>query len=265
MKWWGWGDPARPPSSRRTHSTSFALSWASRGSGSPAGRLEDVRLGDARPPRKAAPDADATRSGTSGFATTASAASRTRPARAIRISSACARATPRRRPTRSCTRATRRRSARVLDACASSGIAVVPFGGGTSVVGGVEPLRDGLAAVDLARPGADGDGLAASTTRSLTADFGPGLRGPQAEAGARRARADARAFPAVVRVRDGRRLGRDPLRRPGLDRLREHREARLRPALRRTRAARSTCPRSRRPPPDPGSASSWSAPRACSA
>jgi alkyldihydroxyacetonephosphate synthase len=30
---------------------------------------------------------------------------------------------------------------RVLDVCAREGIAVVPFGGGTSVVGGVEPLR----------------------------------------------------------------------------------------------------------------------------
>src|SRR6202000_2649876 len=30
---------------------------------------------------------------------------------------------------------------RLIDACASHGVAVVPFGGGTSVVGGVEPLR----------------------------------------------------------------------------------------------------------------------------
>src|SRR5262249_12684559 len=30
---------------------------------------------------------------------------------------------------------------RILDICAREGIAVVPFGGGTSVVGGVEPLR----------------------------------------------------------------------------------------------------------------------------
>ena len=34
----------------------------------------------------------------------------------------------------------------VLAACAER-VAVVPFGGGTSVVGGVEPLRDGFAAV----------------------------------------------------------------------------------------------------------------------
>ena len=30
---------------------------------------------------------------------------------------------------------------RLLEVCAAEGIAVVPFGGGTSVVGGVEPLR----------------------------------------------------------------------------------------------------------------------------
>ena len=42
---------------------------------------------------------------------------------------------------------------RVLDVCAGEGIAVVPFGGGTSVVGGVEPLRGAhprLISLDLA-------------------------------------------------------------------------------------------------------------------
>src|SRR5688500_2467101 len=33
----------------------------------------------------------------------------------------------------------------VLDACGRGGLAVVPFGGGTSVVGGVEPLREDFA------------------------------------------------------------------------------------------------------------------------
>src|SRR5919109_2715629 len=43
----------------------------------------------------------------------------------------------------------------VLDACATAGVAVVPFGGGTSVVGGVDSLADGHAAVvslELSRP-----------------------------------------------------------------------------------------------------------------
>ncbi len=69
---------------------------------------------------------------------------------------------------------------RTLDACVAEGVAVVPFGGGTSVVGGVEPLRGShgrLVSLDLARlRGVEVDG------RSLTARLGAGLRGPEAEA-----------------------------------------------------------------------------------
>jgi alkyldihydroxyacetonephosphate synthase len=69
---------------------------------------------------------------------------------------------------------------RVLEICAAEGIAVVPFGGGTSVVGGVEPLRGAhgrLVSLDLAAlRGVDVD------RRSLTATLGAGLRGPEAEA-----------------------------------------------------------------------------------
>ncbi len=69
---------------------------------------------------------------------------------------------------------------RVLAVCAAEGIAVVPFGGGTSVVGGVEPLRGAhsrLVSLDLARlRGVEVD------RRSLTARLGAGLRGPEAEA-----------------------------------------------------------------------------------
>ena len=69
---------------------------------------------------------------------------------------------------------------RVLDICAREGIAVVPFGGGTSVVGGVEPVRGGherLISLDLvALRGVKVD------RRALTARLGAGLRGPEAEA-----------------------------------------------------------------------------------
>jgi alkyldihydroxyacetonephosphate synthase len=68
---------------------------------------------------------------------------------------------------------------RVLAACAAEGVAVVPFGGGTSVVGGVEPLRgshERLVSLDLARlRDVEVD------RRSLTARLGAGLRGPEAE------------------------------------------------------------------------------------
>ncbi|MEX0972547.1 MAG: FAD-binding oxidoreductase [Solirubrobacterales bacterium] len=69
---------------------------------------------------------------------------------------------------------------RVLEICAAEGIAVVPFGGGTSVVGGVAPLRgphSHLVSLDLSRlRGVEVD------RRSLTARLGAGLRGPEAEA-----------------------------------------------------------------------------------
>src|SRR5689334_6818140 len=58
----------------------------------------------------------------------------------------------------------------VLAACASEGVAVVPYGGGTSVVGGLDALRDGhdaVVSVDLSRLcSADLD------TTSLTARLG---------------------------------------------------------------------------------------------
>jgi alkyldihydroxyacetonephosphate synthase len=68
----------------------------------------------------------------------------------------------------------------VLDVCAREGVAVVPFGGGTSVVGGVEPLRGAhqrLISLDLV-----GLRQAEVDRRSLTARLGAGLRGPEAEA-----------------------------------------------------------------------------------
>ncbi|MGZ5337315.1 MAG: FAD-binding oxidoreductase [Solirubrobacterales bacterium] len=67
----------------------------------------------------------------------------------------------------------------VLGACAEN-IAVVPFGGGTSGVGGVEPRcggRNRVIALDLCRMRE-----VEVDRRSLTARLGPGLRGPEAEA-----------------------------------------------------------------------------------
>jgi alkyldihydroxyacetonephosphate synthase len=69
---------------------------------------------------------------------------------------------------------------RVLELCATEGVAVVPFGGGTSVVGGVEPLRgehSRAISLDLARLR-----VVEVDRRSLTARLGAGLRGPEAEA-----------------------------------------------------------------------------------
>jgi alkyldihydroxyacetonephosphate synthase len=69
---------------------------------------------------------------------------------------------------------------KAIAACAAEGVAVVPFGGGTSVVGGIEPLRGAhsrLVSLDLS--------LLRDVEvdrRSLTARLGAGLRGPEAEA-----------------------------------------------------------------------------------
>ena len=70
--------------------------------------------------------------------------------------------------------------AAVLARCAEHRIAVVPFGGGTSVVGGLTPETAGFAgvvALDLRRL----DGLVGVDTVSRTATLQAGLRGPQTE------------------------------------------------------------------------------------
>lgn len=69
---------------------------------------------------------------------------------------------------------------RILAACDARGIAVVPFGGGTSVVGGVDPEpgpHRAVVALDLAASAA----LLDLDATSLLATFGAGTTGPQAE------------------------------------------------------------------------------------
>ncbi|MFF4881839.1 FAD-binding oxidoreductase [Streptomyces nigra] len=67
----------------------------------------------------------------------------------------------------------------VLRVCAGHGLPVVPFGGGTSVVGGLAPAgRRPFVALDLRRM----DRMLARDPVSRTATLQPGLRAPQAEA-----------------------------------------------------------------------------------
>ena len=69
----------------------------------------------------------------------------------------------------------------VLEVCARERVAVVPFGGGTSVVGGVEPVREGFAAVvslDLRSL----DRLLDVDPVSRLATFEAGMFGPRLEA-----------------------------------------------------------------------------------
>jgi alkyldihydroxyacetonephosphate synthase len=69
----------------------------------------------------------------------------------------------------------------ILEYCSNSHLAVVPFGGGTSVVGGLAPEAADFSAtiaLDLRRMAA----LVAVDRISMTATLQPGLRGPEAEA-----------------------------------------------------------------------------------
>ena len=68
----------------------------------------------------------------------------------------------------------------VLEMCAAGGLAVVPFGGGTSVVGGVEPLtgwHDAVIALDMRRIG----GIAELDRESRIVTVGAGMRAPELE------------------------------------------------------------------------------------
>jgi alkyldihydroxyacetonephosphate synthase len=67
-----------------------------------------------------------------------------------------------------------------LNACAEAGVAVVPFGGGTSVVGGLEAAGDGFDGVVSLDLGAM-DRVLAVDENSLLAVLEPGLRLPEAD------------------------------------------------------------------------------------
>ncbi|TMR91628.1 FAD-binding oxidoreductase, partial [Nonomuraea basaltis] len=70
--------------------------------------------------------------------------------------------------------------AELLRLCTRERVAVVPFGGGTSVVGGLAAARNGFAgviALDLGRL----DRLRSVDAESMVAEFEPGVRGPDAE------------------------------------------------------------------------------------
>jgi alkyldihydroxyacetonephosphate synthase len=70
--------------------------------------------------------------------------------------------------------------ARVVRICADDYVAIVPWGGGTSVVGGLDAERGrctGLIALDLSRM----DRLVALDATSMLATFEPGIRTPDAE------------------------------------------------------------------------------------
>ncbi len=102
-------------------------------------------------------------------------------------------------------------------------VAVIPYGGGTSVVGHINPqagdrpvLTVGLAAMN---------GLRDLDPHSQIATFGAGTPGPQVESQLKRGRVHAGAFSAVLGTGHHRRLGREPLQRPAVAALWAYRAA----------------------------------------
>ena len=141
----------------------------------------------------------------------------TPPARAIPTSCGCGPARPRARPTRWSGRATASSCAPCSIAVRSASVAVVPFGGGTSVVGGVAPLRGGHAAVIALDMG--GMARVLELDRELADGHRTG-RHPRARRWSAELAAErlhARSLPAVLRVRLARRLRGDALGGTGLD------------------------------------------------
>jgi alkyldihydroxyacetonephosphate synthase len=174
MKWWGWGAPEKR---LEIGGGAQAMLRAELGPAEPAERvaLEDVALPDPRP----LPDGVV---GAAGGAVLTGredrvlrAGGKSYPdlfrARTGRLPAA---------PDAVVLPESREQVGAILEACAAGGVAVVPFGGGTSVVGGVDPHagpHQAAIALDLARLR-----HCEVDRTSLTARLGPGLRGPEAEA-----------------------------------------------------------------------------------
>ena len=125
-----------------------------------------------------------------------------------------------------CARTTRPSVLRALERADAEDLAVTPYGGGTSVVGGVDPVpgprHDGAMSLDLGRL----DRVLEVDPVSRAARIQAGATGPRIERAARRARDDAALLPAVVRALDARRLDRHPRGRALRHRADAHRRPR---------------------------------------
>jgi alkyldihydroxyacetonephosphate synthase len=174
-RWWGWGDPEK---STELGAEALAMLREAAGPAEPAGRvaLAEVGVADPEPLPRAVTEAVGAHAVLDGREHRIRRAAGQSYPDLIRLRSGTLGAAP----DAVVLPGTADEVARVLEVCAAEGVAVVPFGGGTSVVGGVEPFRgrfERLVALDLRRlRGVEVD------ERSLTARLGPGLRGPEAEA-----------------------------------------------------------------------------------
>ena len=108
---------------------------------------------------------------------------------------------------------------RVLEWCDGANIAAAPYGGGSSVVGGVEPPEGdryrGAVSIDLMQARQS----RRSGQGSRAARIQAGVYGPALDAAVEAAWADDSAFSAVVRIFDARRMDRDAVGRAFRDAL----------------------------------------------
>lgn len=176
-RWWGWGEGGHGLPPARARALAEALGAADPG---PAAAIEDVRLPEPELPERA-------RARLAGIVGEANVRS-DRPARLLHAAGKgypdlvrLRAGEPAAAPDAVFFPGSHDEVAAVLAACTKESVAVVPFGGGTSVVGGVEPLRGEHGAVislDLCRL----DRVLALDRRSLLATVEPGIRGPALEA-----------------------------------------------------------------------------------
>jgi alkyldihydroxyacetonephosphate synthase len=178
MRWWGWGDPAHAPM-LSTHALRFLEETVGVAPPHPPVALERVRLAA---PALGEPTLDALR-GIVG-------AENVRVDHSERVNHAAGKGypdlvrlragEPEGAPDAVVLPTAHAQVRAVLELCARVSLAVVPFGGGTSVVGGVAPLRgehDGVLALDMRLMGE----VLALDRESLTVTVQAGVRAPALE------------------------------------------------------------------------------------
>jgi alkyldihydroxyacetonephosphate synthase len=178
MRWWGWGDPAHPPM-LSTDALRFLEETVGVAPAQPPVALERVRL---VPAALAEPALAALRAIVGAENVRVDHPERVRHAAGkgypdlVRLRAG----EPEGAPDAVVLPTSHAQLRAVLELCARVSIAVVPFGGGTSVVGGVAPLRgehDGVLALDMRRMGE----VLALDRESLTVTVQAGLRAPALE------------------------------------------------------------------------------------
>jgi alkyldihydroxyacetonephosphate synthase len=179
MRWWGWGDPAHTSTLGET-----ALRLLEETIGTPGAPRSPVALGavqlpgtrlreSARTALEAIVGADAVRDDHSERVMHAAGKGYVD---LVRMRAG----TPEGAPDAVVLPGSHEQVRAVLEVCASSGLAVVPFGGGTSVVGGVQPLsgeHGGAIALDMRRIA----GVLELDRDSRIVTVGAGTRGPELE------------------------------------------------------------------------------------